>query len=259
MRPLLIALSLFFAALSGAPVCHAAELTATESRWLQGAWPVVEFARHSGLPLDVVVQPQPSPGAAPMAMAFVGGRCKLVLSMRHNREALQTLDRIDPELLDATLELMAAHELGHCRRYLDGAWYGWPSGFAAQTGAPVDAGLADAPVPLSAARMEEGYGDLVGLAWSQQRHPQLYARLWAWLVAERSNDRVAGADHDTLVWVQMAAPDAALRSESIFDWAATRWATGVGDATDQRGPGAGRKHADLSVDAELRARLAQER
>lgn len=230
MRPLLLALSVFFTVLPGAPASHASELTATETRWLQGAWPVVEFARHTGLPLDIVVQPQPTPGAAPLAMAFIGGRCKLVLSMRGNSEAPATLERIDPELLDATIELMAAHELGHCRRYLDGAWYGWPTGFAASPGAQRDAVSADRHPPLSAARLEEGYGDLVGLAWAQQHHPRLYARLWAWLVAERSNDWVAGADHDTLAWLRQAAPDPALRSVSIFDWATTRWAAGLGEA-----------------------------
>ena len=217
MRPLLLALSVFYAALPGAPACHAAELTATETRWLQGAWPVVEFARHTGLPLDIVVQPPPTPGAAPLAMAFIGGRCKLVLSMRGNSEAPATLERIDPELPDATLELMAAHELGHCRRCLDGAWSGWPSGFAANPGAQRDAGSADRHPPLAAARLEESYGDLVGPAWAQPHLPRPYARLWAWLVAERSNDRLAGTDHDTLAWLRWATPDPALRSESIFD------------------------------------------
>ncbi|MGZ5205731.1 MAG: hypothetical protein ACXWIG_01290, partial [Caldimonas sp.] len=111
--------------------CLGADLTDTELRWLQGSWPVVAYARKTGIPLDVVVQPQLAPGAAPLALAFVDGRCKLVLSMRGNPEAEATLERIEPELLDATLELMAAHELGHCRRYLDGAWYGLPAGFTA--------------------------------------------------------------------------------------------------------------------------------
>lgn len=259
MRPLLLALSVYFAALVGAPPCHAAELTATETRWLEGAWPVVEFARRTGLPLDVVVQPQPSPGAAPLAMAFIGGRCKLVFSMRGNHEAPATLERIAPELLDATLELMAAHELGHCRRYLDGAWYGLPSGFAPTPGAPNPAGSADVPAPLSAARLEEGYGDLVGLAWAQRHHPHLYARLWAWLVAERSVDTVAGADHDTLVWVRLAAPDAELPSVSIFDWAATRWAAGVGDAAGRPGSIPSQQHVDRAVEGDLRGWLAGRR
>ena len=253
MRSLLLASSVFFAAVLSASACLAAELTAIESRWLQGAWPVVEFARQTGLSLDIVVQPQPTPGAAPLAMAFIGGRCKLVLSMRGNSEAQATLERIEPELLDATLELMAAHELGHCRRYLDGAWHGLPSGFVANSTAQRGSGLLDEHRLISAARREEGYGDLVGLAWAQQHHPQLYARLWAWLVAERSNDRVAGADHDTLAWVRLAAPDAAVHRVSIFDWAATLWRAGLGDAArDVSVPG--QENVDLAIEGDLRRR-----
>jgi hypothetical protein len=40
------------------------------------------------------------PGAAPLALGFVDGRCKLVLSMRGNAEAQSTLDRIEPDLLE---------------------------------------------------------------------------------------------------------------------------------------------------------------
>lgn len=77
----------FAAALLALPACLAAELTPTEMKWLSGAWPVIAFARSEQLPLDIVVQPQASPGAAPLALAFVDGRCKLVLSMRGNVEA----------------------------------------------------------------------------------------------------------------------------------------------------------------------------
>jgi hypothetical protein len=259
VRPLLLALSVFLTALSGAPTCRAAELTVTETRWLQGVWPVVEFARKTGLPLDIVVQPQPTPGAAPLAMAFIGGRCKLVLSMRGNSEAAATIERIEPDLLDATFELMAAHELGHCRRYLDGAWHGWPSGFAAHAAALRDAGSTDASVPLSAARLEEAYGDLVGLAWAQRHHPRLYRRLWAWLVAERSNDMVAGADHDTLAWVRLATPDSALLSVSIFDWATSRWAAGLGGAAGRRVSVPVQQHVDRAVEGDLRGWFQERR
>ncbi len=153
--------------------CLASELTPTEMRWLRGIWPVIGFARETRLPLDIVVQPQPTPGAAPLALAFAAGRCKLVLSMRGNPQAQATLARIQPDLLDATLELMAAHELGHCRRYLDGAWHGLPAGFIAAV--PPDALNSEMRVAyadMKAARREEGYGDLVGLAWTQRHHPQ---------------------------------------------------------------------------------------
>lgn len=132
-------ISAFAASLLALPACFAYDLTPTEMQWLRGAWPVIALVSNKNLPLDIVVQPQASPGYAPLALAFVDGRCKLVLSMRGNAEAQATLERIEPDLLDATLELMAAHELGHCRRYLDGAWYGLPAGFNAT--APEELGV----------------------------------------------------------------------------------------------------------------------
>ncbi len=110
------------------------DLAPVEMRWLQGAWPVLLYARESKLPLDIVVQPQP---------------------------------------------------------------------------------VADAP-PI---------------------HPQQYAQLHAWLVAERSAGQVAGAHHDTLVWLRRAAqgralvPDAApgAAPSSIFAAAAELWAAGLAD------------------------------
>lgn len=218
---------------------HAADLTPTEQRWLRGAWPVVVFARETGLPLDIVVQPQPTPGMAPLALAFVDGRCKLVLSMRGNAAAQRTLERIEPELLDATLELMAAHELGHCRRYLDGAWHGLPAGFVGTAAMP--AAAPDSPARLAieemrATRREEAYGDLVGLAWTQARRPALYARLHAWLLADRSAERQPGGHHDTLAWLRLAADGRALdpsrASASLFDAAARLWLAGLDKAGD---------------------------
>jgi hypothetical protein len=210
---------------------RAADLSATEQRWLQGIQPVLAYARAAGLPLDIVVQPQPTPGNAPLALAYVNGRCKLVFSMRGNPEAQATLDRIEPALLDPILELMAAHELGHCRRYRDGRWYGLPSGFVASVPGDVGPDLRSAYVDMQSTRREEGYGDLVGLAWTQRRHPQHYAALQAWLVAERSRELIPGSHHDTLAWVRLAgtgvvAADAA-GDASIFDAAARLWEAGL--------------------------------
>ena len=217
----------FVVAALASSACFASELTAIEKRWLKGVWPVVAFARAQRLPLDIVVQPQPTPGAAPLALAFVDGRCKLVFSMRGNAQAQATLHRIEPEFLDATLELMAAHELGHCRRYLDGAWYGLPAGFGASQPDELNPELRAAFVNMKAARREEGYGDLVGLAWTHQQHPQHYARLHAWLIEERSRDRIQGSHHDTLAWVLLARDGIALGQGSIFAGAAALWATGL--------------------------------
>jgi len=207
----------------------AAELSHTERRWLEGAWPVIAYARSEGLPLDVVVQPQPAPGEAPLALGFVAGRCKLVLSMRGNPEAEATLARIAPDLLDATLELMAAHELGHCRRHLDGVWTTLPAGFAApRPPAQLDPALHAAHAQMQATRREEAYADLVGLAWIERQHPAQYARLHAWMVAERRDDDLPGSHHDTLAWLQLAAQGVAQASDgSIFGAASRLWIEGL--------------------------------
>jgi hypothetical protein len=205
----------------------AAELTPTEVRWLHGAAPVVAFANDHRMPLDIVVQPQDAPGSAPLALGFVDGRCKLVLSMRGNPEAQATLDRIEPDLLDAALELMAAHELAHCRRYLDGTWHGLPAGFVARAPAALDADDRQAYVSMRSQRREEGYADLVGLAWVRRHHAASYERLHRWLHAERSKELIPGAHHDTLAWLELARDGRALDQGSIFDAAAALWPQGL--------------------------------
>lgn len=221
---------LFGALVMVATLGQAAELTATEQRWLQGVAPVLSFARQNGVPLDVLVQPQATPGQAPLALGFVDGRCKLVLSMRGNPEAQATLERIAPELLDVTLELMAAHELGHCRRYLDGAWYRLPAGFAADLPRGLPPALRAAVAEMKAARREEGYGDLVGLAWVEQQHPQHYRRLWAWLNAERTKALQPGSHHDTLAWLKLARSGIGPGAPSIYAAATTLWLDGLAAA-----------------------------
>ena len=214
-------------ALLSASAFGAPDLTVAESRWLKGVWPVLVWARDSGLPLDVVVQPQPMPEAPPLAMAFVDGRCKLVFSMRGNAEVELTLQRIEPDLLDATLELMAAHELGHCKRWLSGGWHGLPAGFVARAPATLDPALHEAWAEMQAVRREEAYADLVGLAWAQRHHPQFYARLQAWLWAERSDTIMAGSHHDTRAWTGLAREAASLDRGSVFDAADRLWEAGL--------------------------------
>ena len=222
---------LFFAALFGALLilapASAAELTPLETRWLEGIWPVVRFAKASSLPLDVIVQPQDAPGAAPLALGFVDGRCKLVLSLRGNPEAEATLERIEPDLADAGLELMAAHELGHCRRYLDGTWFGGRAGFAVDEPPGLDPELRAAYRTMRAVRREEGYADLVGLGWTREHHREQYARLHAWLLEERSRDLIPGSHHDTLAWIRLADDADALADSSIFTAAARLWNAGL--------------------------------
>lgn len=212
----------------------AAGLTETEMRWLRGAWPVIDHARAEQLPLDVVVQPQSSPDAVPLALGFVDGRCKLVLSLRDNPAAARALDGLAPELVDPALELMAAHELAHCRRHLDGAWARPPAGFSAPAiPAGLDGSLRDDYGAMQATRLEEAFADLVGLAWTQQRHPQQYVRLHAWLAALRSAERLPGSHHDTLPWVLLARDGRTLSGPSIFGSAAALWRAGLALSPDR--------------------------
>lgn len=229
LRRLFPALALVCVALSH--TAHAADLTPLEMRWLQGVAPVVGHARQAlALPLDIVVQPQDAPGVAPLALGFVDGRCKLVLSMRGNPEGQRQIDALTPELRGPALELMAAHELGHCRRYLDGAWHGVPAGFvAAKAPETLAPDLQQAWLDMRSTRREEAYGDLVGLAWAQARHPALYAKLHAWLVAERSADLVPGSHHDTLDWLALARNPAVLEGRTMFEGADRVWARGLKD------------------------------
>jgi hypothetical protein len=229
-KPALIAVLLAAAAL---PAAQAADLSPTETRWLQGAWPVVTYAEKAGMPLDIVVQPQPAPGAAPLAMAFIDGRCKLVLSMRGNPEASATLERIAPALLDAALELMAAHELGHCRRHLDGNWHGLPAGFVAPRPDSVSPELRGAFVRMKATRREEAYADLVGLAWIQATRPKDYARVHAWLSAERARDLLPGSHHDTLAWLTLARDGVGPADGTMFSRAVPLWTAGLAAEQDQ--------------------------
>lgn len=226
-----LSLALLFVAAACPLTASATELTAPEMRWLQGIAPVVQHAREPlGLPLDVIVQPQEAPGAAPLALGFVDGRCKLVLSMRGNPEAERPIEALPPALRGPALELMAAHELGHCRRYLDGAWHGMPAGFvAAAAPARLSPELQQAWLDMRTTRREEAYGDLVGLAWTRERHPTQYASLHAWLVQQREAEGQPGSHHDTLAWLRLATTPAALAGSTLFDGAERVWRQGLGD------------------------------
>lgn len=208
---------------------HAAGLTPLEQRWIAGMTPVLQHARTAGMPVDVVVQPQDAPEAAPLALGFKDGRCKFVLSLRGNPEGEATTQRLPAGLEDSALELMAAHELGHCRRYLDGAWFHLPAGFSTT---PVPEGLSPdlqrAYLSMKSVRREEGYGDLVALGWTAQRHPDQYAALHSWLMQERSRDLLPGSHHDTLTWIKLVRDPKALGSaSSMFDAALPVWQSGL--------------------------------
>ena len=224
-KPLLIAIIV----LRSLPALAGPTLTDTETRWLNAGWPVLAYAKERQLPIDVVVQPQPSPGAAPLAMGFVDGRCKLVLSMRGNPDAETTLAKIEPALLDAVVEAMTAHELGHCWRYVHGVWHTLPAGFVDITEDPdADAQRVALRRDMRETRREEGFADLVGLAWTLSRHPQHYEQVHAWFESFRADPAVTGSHHDTRAWIRLAKDRAVFDpADTPFEQARAAWQKGL--------------------------------
>ncbi len=206
-----------------------AELTTTEHQWLDAAAPVLAFARDQALPLDIVVRPKPSPGETPLGMAFVAGRCKLVLSMRGNPEAQATLDRIEPGLVGPVVEAIAAHELAHCWRHLQRNWGTLPEGLDDERWrAHVSDAQAELLTDMWRTRHEEAYADLVGLAWSLKHHPELYEQVHAWHVRLRATQAVDTGPHDTRLWVHLAHDRQAFgTAASIFDQVQPLWVGGL--------------------------------
>jgi len=207
----------------------AADLTPTESRWLNTGWPVIAYAKAQELPLDIVVLPRARKGDVPLAMGFDNGRCKLVLAMRGNPDAESTLDALDPALLPAVVETMFAHELGHCWRYAQGVWHAWPSGFHdPPDGAGADPRWGEQSRTMRDTRREEAFADLVGLAWTLSRHPAQYEQVHGWLEDYRADQPVPGAHHDTRLWVCLARdPRAFGHAETPFEQADALWREGL--------------------------------
>jgi hypothetical protein len=222
-------MGLVVGALAFGPAGAAVDLTPTELTWLEAAVPVLGYARELQLPLDIIVQPQPTPGETPLGLAFVDGRCKLVLSMRGNPEAQATLDRIPRDLVGPVVEAITAHELGHCWRHLKHSWGTLPTGMQA-------ASLGDRLTPEQVAlltemwrtRREEAYADLVGLAWTRMHHPGRYADVHAWYVRLRAEQAVHTGPHDTRLWVRLASDPAKFPpAASIFEQAEPLWTAGL--------------------------------
>ncbi|MCW7539734.1 hypothetical protein OOT46_18005 [Aquabacterium sp. A7-Y] len=222
LRRFLVALCLACPALAAAE----GRLTEAETRWLDAAMPVLEAAREQGLPLDVAVQAQPQPGASPVAMGYAGGRCKLVLAMRGNAQADTLLAGVPPHLETRVIEAMTAHELGHCWRYVRGAWNTLPDGFMENV--EDDSEPARQWRDMRRTRREEGYADLVGLAWTLKHHPKHYAEVHTWLAGVRAHPEVPGSHHDTRAWVRLAVdPGVFPSSGSAFERAWTVWLQGL--------------------------------
>ncbi len=209
--------------------CAAAELNTTELIWLKAAAPVLAFARAEKLPLKVLVQPQDTPGQTPIGMAFIEGNCVLVLSMRGNPEAQATLDRMPPGLRGPVVEAITAHELGHCWRHLRQTWGTLPAGLVDLSGfSQVTAEQEVLLKDMWRTRREEGFADLVGLAWTLQQHPQHYAEVHAWYTRERADQAVDTGPHDTRVWIRLAQDTAAFgRAGSVFERVDALWQAGL--------------------------------
>lgn len=177
---------------------QAAELTAQEIRWLNAGSSVLAYARQTlQLPLDITVQPQARANDVPLALGYQDGRCKLVLSLRGNPHSEDVLAGVPAEQQGWMIEAMVAHEIGHCWRYAQGAWHSLPAGFEQAASTP--------ELALQETRREEGYADLVALAWIAQRQPQRYASVLDWMTQVRQPAAgITAGSHSTLAWLQQA-------------------------------------------------------
>lgn len=227
MLKLLSLLSLFLAM----PAMAHAQLTDLESRWLQAGKPVIDYARTQGLPIDIIVQPQDAPGAVPLALGYAAGRCKLVLSLRGNAVAYTVLQGVPPARHGAMIEAMTAHEIGHCQRYVQGDWHALPRGFV-EPRSRQPGKLTALAQELRETRREEGYADLVALAWMHARHPGQYLQVLAWMRGLRTADEAAGggagSSHATQAWLALADDEGAFAgAASPFEQAQVLWRKGL--------------------------------
>jgi len=221
LSPLLL-LSFFSAAAS------AGQLTHTETRWLQAGQSVLAYAKQElNLPIDIIVQPQDAPDNSPLAMDFVNGRCKLVLSMRGNPQAETMLADAPASLQKALIEAITAHEVGHCWRQARGSWHALPAGFVESTQEhSADAEQQALVKQLRDTRREEAFSDLVALAWTQRANAAQYSQVHAWLTEKRQP--VAHGSHNTRAWLQLAASGAVFHTEhNPFEQARVLWGKGL--------------------------------
>jgi hypothetical protein len=229
LKQILIAPLCLLFTFTSAPAQAGASLTAQETRWLTAAAPVLAYSQRLKLPIDITVQPQAGPGDVPLAIGFDGKRCKLVLSIRGNPAAEAILGKVPEAERGLLVEAMAAHEIGHCWRYAHGVWHALPAGFV-ETGEEKGGGdstLAAAKA-MRESRREEGFADLVALAWTARNHPDSYARVYNWLEAVRGEQPVARNAHDTRVWVRLARDAGAFdHAATPFEDVASLWRTGL--------------------------------
>jgi hypothetical protein len=214
-------------------LAHAAQLTEMETRWLTAGAPVLAYAKQElKLPLDITVQPQAGPNDVALALGFADGRCKLVLSMRGNPNAEAILETVPQAQRALMIEVMTAHEIGHCWRYAQGVWHVLPAGFVERAGGDQE----QHRQALRETRREEGYADLLALAWVQHQHPEQYATVAAWLRQVRQPLAAEGnaGSHDTLAWLRLAPTGAVFASapasaaaQPLPEQAASLWRKGL--------------------------------
>lgn len=213
----------------------AAELTDMETRWLTAGSAMLKYAKKElKLPIDIIVQPTGKPTDVPLALGFQDGRCKLVLTMRDRTNVEDVLSSVPAEQRPLMIEAMFAHEVGHCWRYVQGQWHEMPAGFEehdhAGHAAPDQAQAQAQAQELEQTRREEGFADLAALAWIQQRHPEQYAAVAAWMrqVRQPSSASPAVGSHTTMAWLQLAPTGDAFAAElPLFEQASSLWQQGL--------------------------------
>ena len=228
MRHTLKAFVLVAGILSAAPSIADAQFTDIELKWLKAAEPVLDFARDRGLPIDVVVLPDSEPNDVPLSMGVRKGRCKLMLSMRGNKDAEATLADTPVAQHVVLIEAMVAHEVAHCWRFVQGDWHQLPAGFTEPTEAIDSKELHAKKKEMSATRREEGYADLVALAWTLREHRTEYSEVHDWLEHVRRDQPVKGSFHDTRTWLKLAKDQTVFpANDSPFEQVKDVWAKGV--------------------------------
>lgn len=202
-------------------------LTALEEKWIDASIPVLEFAANQGLNVDIVVLPDATTDDVPLSMGVRDGRCKLMLALRGNPDAEATLRDVEPKRHALLIETMAAHEIAHCWRYTQGVWHRLPAGFVEATDS-TNAEISSRRAEMLATQREEGFADLVALAWTRRQHPADYADVHAWLVSIRSHQPLSGSYHDTRPWLRLVTNQAAFPADdSCFEQVQSIWAAGL--------------------------------
>lgn len=205
-----------------------ANLSEVELKWLRAAEPVLVFAKAQGLSIDIAIKPQSEPGDVPLAMGVRGGHCKLLLSMRGNPNAEATLTNAPVGQQALLIEAMAAHEVAHCWRYAHGVWHALPAGFVERQDVGDNTELAKQIQQMRVARREEGYADLLALAWTSWRHAPEYSDVYAWLERIRGEAPLGGGYHDTRVWLRLAKHAATITSsKNLFQQVQNLWMEGL--------------------------------